>query len=82
VVSKRDGKVAKRNWLPASCGGHEANKVRVDERHDSHGHATIWQVLAAGATVILDIDAKIVVIGQFLRVAGCLKTSHDELVLR
>ena len=71
---------ADRLRFPATCGFLVAEAGWVDSRDNCHGHAAFGQVLAASA-VVLDTHAQVVLVGDFLGVAGSLETSHHKRIL-
>jgi len=81
VVGEVDRKGAQGVGHPASCGRLEAEALGVDQGNNGHGLAAVGEIDTADAAVILDEDAEEVLVGDSLRVAGSLHTSHHERVL-
>ena len=81
VMLQIESKHAKRLRFPAASRRLEAEAGRVDNRDDRHWHAAVRKIDAASATVVLDEDAKEILVLDLLGVASGLETSHHELIL-
>ena len=80
VVREIDGELAKHLSLPIH-GWNVAEALRVDDRHDSHLHASVGQVHAANATIVLSRHAQVILVRELLGVASWLQRSHLEGIL-
>lgn len=66
---------------PAGSRGLEAEARWVDQRNDRERCATIWQVDAANAAIVLDEDAQVVLVSDALGMTSRLDTCHHEAIL-
>lgn len=80
-MSETEAELSELVGCPAALVSLETEACGVHQRDDSEGHAAIREIDTADATVILDLHAKVVIIRDFLGVAGSLDTSHHESVL-
>ena len=81
VVIQVDVEGAKLVGGPAGLRGGEAEAGRVHNGDDSERSATVWQVNAADASIVLNEHAEEVVVAEAFGVSGGLNALHHEHVL-
>ncbi len=81
MVSKLQVECAKRHGHPSRGRRLETEACWVDQWDDGHGHAAIWKVDAASASVVLNKYTQEVLVSDTLCVRSSLHTSHHELIL-
>ena len=79
-VGERDVERAKLVGHPA-IGRLESEAGGVDQRHNREWSPCVWEVRAAGATVVCEFDADEVLIGNVATVASWLEACHSEQIL-
>ena len=82
MMGQADLECSERDGSPTIRRRFEAEAGWVADGNDRERSAAIGEIDAANTSLVLDQDAKEILVGDLLAVASSLNSSHHELILR